>query len=29
VERSVPPIPRDEFSQLVKKWVASGAPCPE
>jgi hypothetical protein len=29
VERSVPPIPHDEFAQLVKQWVAAGAPCPQ
>ena len=29
VERSVPPIPHDEFAQLVKQWVTAGAPCPQ
>lgn len=28
VQRTVPPIPRDAFSLLVKQWVAAGAPCP-
>ncbi len=27
--RSVPPIPHDEFAQLVKQWVAAGASCPQ
>ncbi len=29
VPRTVPPIPRDAFTQLVKQWVAAGAPCPQ
>jgi hypothetical protein len=29
VERSVPPIPHDEFAHLVEHWVAAGAPCPQ
>jgi hypothetical protein len=29
MERSVPPIPHDEFAHLVEQWVAAGAPCPQ
>jgi hypothetical protein len=26
--RTLPPIPREEFSRLVEHWVAAGAVCP-
>ena len=28
-ERTLPPMPREQFSHLVEQWVAAGAPCPD
>jgi hypothetical protein len=29
MQRSVPPIPRDQFSQLMEQWIADASPCPQ